>query len=225
MAESNISFKTKLRYRFDNIMARGPIALIGWLGLLSLLLVCAAAILLTVSGFTQDDGETMGFIEAAWKSLMRTLDPGTMGGDTGWGFRITMLGVTLGGIFIVSTLIGVLASGISNKLDELRKGHSFVVEKDHTLILGWSEKIFPIISELLIANENQKKPVIVILGEKDKVEMEDELKSKIPDTKNTRVICRSGSTVDLNDIEIVNPHESRSIIILAHEGKDRKSVV
>lgn len=220
MAERNISFKTKLRYRFDNIMARGPIALIGWLGLLSLILVCAAGILLTISGFTQDDGETMGFIEATWKSLMRTLDPGTMGGDTGWGFRLTMLGVTLGGIFIVSTLIGVLASGISNKLDELRKGHSFVVEKGHTLILGWSEKIFPIITELLIANDNQKNPVIVILGHKDKVEMEDELKAKIPDTKNTRVICRSGSTIDLNDIEIVNPHESRSIIILAQEGHD-----
>jgi voltage-gated potassium channel Kch len=128
--------------------------------------------------------------------------------------------VTLGGLFIVSTLIGVLASGISSKLDDLRKGHSFVVEKGHTLILGWSEKIFPIISELLIANENQKNPVIVILGLKDKVEMEDEIKTKIPDTKNTRVICRSGSTIDLNDIEIVNPHDSRSIIILAQEGHD-----
>jgi voltage-gated potassium channel Kch len=201
-------------------MAKGPIALIGWLGVLSLVLVVVAALILTVTGFTQDDGETMNFVEASWKSLMRTLDPGTMGGDTGWGFRIIMLGVTLGGIFIVSTLIGVLASGISNKLDELRKGHSFVVEKGHTLILGWSEKIFPIISELLIANENQKSPVIVILGHLDKVVMEDEIKTRIPDTGNTRVICRSGSTIDLNDLEIVNPHDSRSIIILTQDGND-----
>jgi voltage-gated potassium channel Kch len=209
-----------MRYRFDNLMSKGPIALIGWLGILSLILVCTAAVILTLTGLTQDDGETMNFVEAAWKSLMRTLDPGTMGGDTGWGFRITMLGVTLGGIFIVSTLIGVLASGISSKLEDLRKGHSFVVEKNHTLILGWSEKIFPIISELLIANENQKKPVIVILGHKDKVEMEDEISTKIPDTKTTKIICRSGSTIDLNDLEIVNPHDSRSIIILSQDGSD-----
>ncbi|HMQ79738.1 MAG TPA: TrkA C-terminal domain-containing protein [Ignavibacteria bacterium] len=220
MSSKNISFRQKLRYKFDNLMAKGPIALIGWLGILSLVLVVVAALILTVTGFTQDDGETMNFVEASWKSLMRTLDPGTMGGDTGWGFRIIMLGVTLGGIFIVSTLIGVLASGISNKLDELRKGHSFVVEKGHTLILGWSEKIFPIISELLIANENQKNPVIVILGHPDKVAMEDEIKSRMPDTKNTRVICRSGSTIDLNDLEIVNPHDSRSIIILTQDGND-----
>jgi ion channel POLLUX/CASTOR len=217
---TNISFTQKLRYKFDNLMSKGTIALIGWLGLLSLLLVTIGAIILTLSGFSQDDAESIGFIEAAWGSLMRTLDPGTMGGDTGWGFRLTMLGVTLGGIFIVSTLIGVLASGISNKLDELRKGHSFVVEKGHTLILGWSEKIFPIISELLIANANQKNPVIVVLAAKDKVEMEDMLSSKIPDTRNTRIICRNGSTIDLNDIEIVNPHDTKSIIILSPEDNE-----
>lgn len=217
---NNISTSQKLRYKFDNLMSKGTIALIGWLGLLSLLLVSIAAIILTITGFAQEDGSSLDFIEAAWGSLMRTLDPGTMGGDTGWGFRLTMLGVTLGGIFIVSTLIGVLASGISNKLDDLRKGHSFVVEKGHTLILGWSEKIFPIISELIIANSNQKDAVIVILASKDKVEMEDEVNSKIPDSKNTRIICRNGSTVDLNDIEIVNPHEAKSIIILSPEGNE-----
>lgn len=220
MSVHNISISQKVRYRFDNLMSKGTIALIGWLGILSLMLVTAAGIVLSFTGIAQDDGESMNFLEAAWKSLMRTLDPGTMGGDTGWEFRIIMLLVTLGGIFIVSTLIGVLASGISSKLDELRKGHSFVVEKGHTLILGWSEKVFPIISELLIANENQKHPVIVILGDKDKVEMEDEVKTKNPDTKNTRVICRSGSTIDQNDLGIVNPHDSRSIIILASDGSD-----
>jgi len=220
MHKQKISFKEKFSYWFDNLMAKGPIALIGWLGLLSLLLVIIAGIVVTAAGFSPENEEPLGFIEAAWNSLMRTLDPGTMGGDTGWGFRLTMLGVTLGGIFIVSTLIGILASGISNKLDDLRKGHSFVVEKNHTLILGWSEKIFPIISELVIANDNQKKPVIVILASKDKVEMEDEVKSRIPDPKNTKIICRSGSTIDPFDLEIVNPHDARSIIIIAPEESD-----
>lgn len=220
MSHTNISFSQKLRYKFDNLMSKGPIAMIGTLGLLSILLVATAGIILTITGFSQEDAESLGFIEAAWESLMRTLDPGTMGGDTGWGFRIVMLSVTLGGIFIVSTFIGVLANGISNKLDELRKGHSFVIEKGHTLILGWSEKIFPIISELVIANSNQKNPVIVILAPKDKVEMEEEISNHISDTKNTRIICRNGSAVDLHDLEIVNPHEAKSIIILAPEDNE-----
>lgn len=196
-------------------MSAGPIALIGWLGITSLALVIAAAAIISIGGLTQDEGSAIGFIEAAWDSLMRTLDPGTMGGDTGWGFRIVMLGVTIGGILIVSLLIGILANGISGKLDDLRKGHSFVIETNHTLILGWSEKIFPIISEIIIANENQKNPLIVILAPLDKVEMEDEIRIKIPELKNTRVICRTGDPIDSDDLKIVNPDKARSILILA----------
>jgi voltage-gated potassium channel Kch len=210
-----ITLKQRLRYRFDNLMSAGPIALIGWLGLLSLLLVLTAGLIISIVGLTQEEGGVLGFGEAAWESLMRTLDPGTMGDDTGWGYRIVMLGVTLGGIFLVSTLIGILSSGISGKLDELRKGHSFVVEKNHTLILGWSDKIFPIIQELIIANENRKNPSIVILASNDKVEMEDEIKAKIPDSGNTRIICRNGSPIDLDDLKIVNLNEARSILVLS----------
>ncbi len=196
-------------------MAAGPIALIGWLGLASLLLVLAAGFIIAIVELSQENSPVLGFGEATWESLMRTLDPGTMGGDTGWGFRVVMLSVTLGGIFIVSTLIGILSNSISNKLDELRKGHSFVVEKNHTLILGWSEKIFPIISELIIANENQKNPSVVVLAPTDKVEMEDDIKLKIPSPENTRIICRSGNPIDLDDLKIVNLDGARSILIVA----------
>lgn len=215
---NRFSLKQVLHYKFDNTMSKGVIALIGWLGVLSLLLIIIASIIVIIIGIAPEGEESLGFIETAWRSLMRTLDPGTMGGDTGWSFRIVMLGVTLGGIFIVSTLIGVLSSGIEGKLDELRKGRSFVVEKNHTLMLGWSSKIIPIISELIIANENQKKPRIVILADMDKVAMEDEIKSKITKLGNTKIICRSGSPLDLTDLEIVNPHDARSIIVISPDN-------
>jgi len=212
------TFSAILRYKFDNLMSRGSGALIGALGILSLCLVIIAAAIIVIVGITPEGSEeSLGFFEAAWSSLMRTLDPGTMGGDAGWSFRIVMFCVTLGGIFIVSTLIGVLASGIGNKLDDLRKGKSPVMEDNHTLILGFSEKIFTIISELTIANENQKNPSIVILANKDKVEMEDEIDIRVPDTKNTTIICRNGNPIDLDDLEIVNPHSARSIIVLLPE--------
>ena len=212
-----VSTSQKLRYRFDQSMAAGPIALIGWLGLISLFLIFLAAIVLTLTGIKPegDDAQRLSFPEAAWESLMRTLDPGTMGGDTGWGFRAIMFLVTLSGLFIISSLIGVLTSGLESKMDELRKGRSFVVEENHTLILGWSANVFTIVSELVIANENQKAPRIVILADRDKVEMEEELRSKVGSTKNTRVICRTGSPIDLYDLEIANPHQAKSIIILS----------
>lgn len=212
-----ISLSQKLRYKFDNLMSKGPIAMISLLAVLSILVVIVAGIVLSLFSISPEGSEPMGFVESVWQSLMRTLDSGTMGGDNGWGFRIIAFLVTLGGIFIISTLIGVLGSGIEEKLEQLRKGRSFVIEKNHTLILGWSSKVFTVISELVISNENQKNPRIVILADKDKVEMEDEIRDKLGDLKNTKVICRSGSPNDLSDLAIANPQDSRSIIILAPE--------
>ncbi len=198
-------------------MSAGPIAIIAWLGILSLLLILFAAIILNIFKIAQDGGEPLAFVEAFWESLMRALDTGTVAGDIGWGFRIVGLVITLGGIFIVSMLIGIISNAIQNKIEDLRKGRSLVLENGHTLILGWSSKIFSIISELIVANENQKNAKIVILADLDKIEMEDEIKTVIPDTKNTKIICRSGSPIDINDLKIVNPGNAKSIIIVSPE--------
>jgi voltage-gated potassium channel Kch len=211
------TFRQKLRYSFDNTMSRGTGALIGWLALLSLVVILVASSLVNLFDIVPEGADKPSFVESLWMSLMREMDSGTLGGDNGWGFRIVMLVVTLGGIFILSTLIGVLSSGIEAKIDEMRKGRSLVIEENHTLILGWSSKVFTIISELVIANESQKRPRIVVMGNKDKVEMEDEIRSKIPDLRNTKVICRSGNPNDLVDLNIANPHQAKSIIILAPE--------
>lgn len=222
------TLKEKLRYQFDNTMSKGPIALIGWLGIVSVVMIFIISLIVVITGIApeQEDGAAIGLIQMMWMGLMRTLDAGTMGGDEGnWSFLFAMLAITMGGIFIVSTLIGVLTSGIESKIEELRKGRSFVIEKNHTVILGWSEQIFSIIPELVEANTNQKRPSIVILSEKDKVEMEDEIRSKITDTKNTRIVCRSGSPIDMADIQIVTPQEAKSIIILGPEASDPDSHV
>jgi ion channel POLLUX/CASTOR len=167
-----------------------------------------------------NEPEGYSFPEALWQSLMHSMDAGTVAGDNGWSYRFVMLLVTLGGIFIMGSLISILSSGLEAKLEELRKGRSFVCEENHTLILGWSSRIFLIISELAIANENAVKPRVVILSDKDKVEMEDEIRDKVGDTGKTKVVCRSGSPIDLTDLEIVNPHSTKSIIILSPENSD-----
>ena len=141
-------------------------------------------------------------------------------GDTGWQLRLLMLIVTIGGIFIVSILIGTITSGLEARLAELRKGRSRVIEQNFTLILGWSSKVYSIIGELLIANSNQKDPCIVILSERDKIEMEDDIRAKFANTANTRVICRSGNPLDLDDLAVVDPHSARSIIVLAPETEN-----
>ncbi|ARM89068.1 hypothetical protein RHEC894_CH02783 [Rhizobium sp. CIAT894] len=218
-------WRAHLRYQFDKSMAAGPIALIGWLAVISIVVIVIAGLLLTLTGIAPDGGERMSFVEGAWESLMRTMDAGTMGGDLGWPFRGVSLVVTISGIFVFSALIGVLSSGLEEKLGDLRKGRSQVLENDHTIIFNWSPSIFDVVSELVIANASRRRPRIVIMAAKDKVEMEDELADKIGDLKNTRIICRSGDPTDLYDINIVNPQTSRSIIVLSPEGDHADSEV
>ncbi len=209
-----IGFRQRLKYAFDNTMSAGTIAIIGWLFILSVILVLISGLVIVFVGITQADGEKISIYNAIWESLMRTMDSGNVANDTSWSMRAIMIIVTVGGIFLVSTLIAILGNGVQTKIEELRKGKSFVIEKNHTLILGWSSKIFTIISELSIANENQKKPRIVVLADKDKVEMEDEIRVKVPNMRNTRVIVRSGNPVDTDDLSVANPNDAKAIIIL-----------
>ncbi len=107
-----ITTADRLRYQFDNTMSRGTIALIGWLAILSLIMILAISLFVFVTGAdATGEGGRLGFSDLLWRGLLRTLDPGTMGGDQGSVlFLASMLAITLGGIFLVSTLIGVLTS-------------------------------------------------------------------------------------------------------------------
>src|SRR5215208_1560759 len=137
-----ITLANRLRYWFDNTMARGTVALIGWLFVLLAALVVASALVVYATGVAPEvGGHRPGFLQTLWLNLMRAIDPGNVGGDEGsWPFMLSMLAITAGGILVFSTLIGVIFTGIDNKLDELRKGRSLVVERGHTVIYGWSSR-------------------------------------------------------------------------------------
>lgn len=204
----------KLRYKFDNLMSKGT-------GILLLSLASATAIMIAVISlivWITQSGPTSSFTELLWMGLMRAIDSGTVSGDTGSiGYIFLMFITTLGGIFILSILIGILTTGIEAKLDSLRKGRSRVIEKDQTIILGWSEQIFTIIEELIEANSNRKHACIVIMGNHDKSEMDDAIRERIIDMKTTRIVTRQGNPIDIDDLEIVSLNTSRSIIIIPED--------
>lgn len=217
-------FRAWAQYQFDKSMARGTPALVGWLALAAILIVATAAALVALVQIRPDGEPPYNFFEGLWASLMRTLDPGTMGQDRGWAFRLVMLLVTLTGIFLVSTLIGVLSSGIQTRLGQLRKGRSFVLEQGHTIIFNWSPSVFDVVSELIAAGEPGRKRCIVLMSNRDKAFMEDEMRQKVPRRRAT-IICRSGDPTDLQDLAIVNPQAAATIIILAPEEEGGDSCV
>lgn len=218
--KSEIKFKDRLKYAVDNTFSKGSAALIFWLAVLSVVIIGFMAFVVTAFKIAPDGEAPLGFWEAFWRNLMRTLDAGTMGGDAGWGFRIAMLVVTIGGVFVISTLIGILSSAIEAKLEDLRKGRSRLLENNHTIILGWTEQIYTIIPELIAANSNQKSSCIAILSERDKVEMEEALNTRIEKTGSTHIVCRSGNPMEVADLSMVSINSSRSIIVLSPDATE-----
>ena len=218
------TWRERLSYRFDNALAKGPLVLIGWLALAATILVIVATIIsLAIPGVAP---EGTGLKEVFWDFLFQALTPNPFDVTSPLPFLLVMLVVTLGSLFMVSILIGTLTTGIEERLEHMRRGRSRVLENDHTVILGWSHQIFTIIQEIVTANENRKSgAVIAILADRDKVEMENDVRDRVPEPKNTRIICRSGAPIDPTDLEIISPHTARSIIILPPEEGDSDSYI
>ncbi|MEU4836030.1 potassium transporter TrkA, partial [Streptosporangium sp. NPDC023615] len=217
--------RERLRYWFDNTMSRGTTALIGWLALISLgliLLVTAGALWLTPREAAQHHGAP-GML---WMTLMRTLSPGKVASDTGSApFVALMFVASLGGIFVVSALVGVLANGLMGRFEELRKGRSRIIETGHIVVLGWSEQVFTIISELVQAHASDRGSVIAILADRDKLAMEDEIRRFVGDTGRTRLVCRTGRPSEPTDLDLMNLGSARSVVVLSPQGEDPDSHV
>lgn len=218
------SIREQLQYRFDKWMSRGMLALIGLLTVITVLTVSTVAAVVALFKLHPAD-KNIDFFEAFWLSLMRTLDAGTMGADSGQSFRLAMLVVTLAGLVIVASLIGVVSNAFNSKVEQLRKGKSRVLEENHTLILGWNSKVFQIIRELALANESRQKPKIVVMADLDKVEMEDEIHRQVRNLGNTEVIVRSGDPMSLVDLKMTNHQKARSILVLPPDGLEFRDSV
>ena len=205
-----------MRYRFDAALSRGPAVVISWLGLVTLSVIVISALtmaLFRLHGINGDE-KPLGFFEAFWQSLLRVIDGGTFAGDKTPLTRLVALLITLCGIFLAGSLIGLIASSVDHQIDELRKGRSAVVEDDHTLILGWSPRVPAVVSELVVANASRKKAAVVVLAGQDKTEMEEALRDRVGDFGSTRLVCRSGDTADPRALDLVNARGARSIIIV-----------
>lgn len=213
----NFTLRQRMRYRFDNALSRGIWVVLLWLGLLTLAFFALVAVIISITGIGPGD-EGTSFFEGFWYAMTRSLDPGTFSGDDGSKFRIIMLVVTITGIFIAATIIGLISSGIDSRVESLRRGRSLVVEEGHTVIIGRSDKLVTVISELVEANLSERGLAIVVLTPDDTVEVIDDIRMAVPDMKTSRLVVRSGSATRIHDVAQTNPASAKSIIVL--QGDD-----
>ncbi|KAL1180878.1 hypothetical protein V6Z11_A02G008500 [Gossypium hirsutum] len=151
------------------------------------------------------------------------LQEGNHANSEGMGPRLVSVSISFGGMLIFAMMLGLVSDAISEKLDSLRKGRSEVVEQNHTLILGWSDKLGSLLNQLVIANESLGGGIVVVMAERDKEEMELDIAKMEFDFRGTSVICRSGSPLILADLKKVSVSKARAIVVLADDGNADQS--
>uniref|UniRef100_A0A5B7BM51 Putative ion channel CASTOR-like isoform X1 n=1 Tax=Davidia involucrata TaxID=16924 RepID=A0A5B7BM51_DAVIN len=211
-----VSLNKQLAYRVDAALSVHPYAKPSALLVATLLLICLGG--LALFGVTDDS-----LADCLWLSWTYVADSGNHANSEGIGPRLVSVSISFGGMLIFAMMLGLVSDSISEKFDSLRKGRSEVVEQNHTLILGWSDKLGSLLNQLAIANESLGGGIVVVMAERDKEEMELDIAKMEFHFRGTYVICRSGSPLILADLKKVSVSKARAIIVLAEDGNADQS--
>ena len=210
-----------LKYKFDQVMAKGMHAQLTLLALLGVLfLVGATALMMFVDTDISYWGQPMVSVQQVlWINLLHILDPTNLvfTRASGWVAAGVFLVIAVAGLFTVGALIGIITAWIEDRTRDLRKGRSKVVERDHLVILGWDNRVPGIVSGLAIAHEivdgKKGRARIAVLANRDLDQTEEELEDV--DLKTSSLILRRGNPLDPEDLHIVSACSGRCIIIPA----------
>ncbi|GAA4436981.1 CASTOR/POLLUX-related putative ion channel [Bremerella cremea] len=219
------TLRERLRYKFDTFISKGGRSIFFSLVVVFLVLFGLLAGLRGVSMLMHPKGvshETHdSFLGQSYIIFLELTDPGNMNQDKFASplFKVSGVLAGLAGVIILSMLIAFITTALDQKLSELRKGFSRVIESDHTLILGWNHRVPEILRELIIANESEDDACVVILADLPKEEMDDYLKVHVTDRQTTRIVTRSGKPSAKHNLEIVSLPTSKSVVILASCGE------
>lgn len=200
--------KEKLQYWFDTAMSGGMKSMITALFTATTIVVVVFGILIALLS-------KMRIVKGVWVSFMHVIDPGTLTADeNGFFYMLCMTFVTFFGIAVFSTLVGIINTGIQEKMESLKKGKSKILEEDHIVILGFDNEIYTILEELIEANRVKESGTIVILDGTHSIEdMQELVAQRIQNTYNTKIIYRAGMIYDVSTVSMCSLETCKSIIV------------
>ena len=205
------SLKKRFLYWFDNRMAEGSFALIRLLAVVTLIVILLIAFLV----FRLTYNEESSFLSSFWESLSTVINawmPAFEDGDGSLAYLIPMSLAAIAGLFITSVLIGIVSSGIEEKITDLKKGRSEILEEDHIVVLGFYPGEYTLLQQLVLAADDNPC-CIVVAGDTDQEEMQQYIRDNVEHPKNVRIICRTVDIFDPAALERCALDSCRSVII------------
>jgi hypothetical protein len=199
---AKVAFGSRLRYYFDNSMSKaGSFVLYAFI-LLAILSVITTAFHMWIYGTPlaneADPNDFGNNVIARMFGILGDVPAAT------WADRLTSLLGWVAETGVNAIVIGFAATAISGVVENLKAGKSAVINTDHTLILGWSNRIFPILSELAVANANIRRASVVIFANVDRIAMEDEIRARAGNLGKLKIVTRNGDPTNPSDLTRAN---------------------
>ncbi|MET7757524.1 NAD-binding lipoprotein [Streptomyces sp. NPDC005389] len=198
----------------DRTVVKGMTTAAGWLALVCLAVVAPASALLVWTDNRSPD-TVQGKVATVWRTVGQTL---RLGGEVGPPLRMVLsVLLALVSLLYVSTLVGLVTTAITDRLTELQRGQSTVVERGHSLVLGWSEQTPTLVAELLAAHAQRRNSAVVVLADRDKLDMERELRAVLIAAgggRRVRLLCRRGRPADPAALARVSPAAAGAVVVL-----------
>ena len=203
------SIRDRFRYWFDNRMSKGSLGLIRGLIAVSVVMALFTAWLIILCGFNEE-GETVSVFWDSIATLINAWMPYTEEGSPGYVVLMSLSAIA--GLLFTSVLIGIVTSAIEGRIQNLKKGNSLVLEKDHIVVLGFYPGEYTLLRQLILAAAGS--PACVVLAEDmDREEMEQALQENLEIPKNFRIICRTADITDPASLEKCSVETCRTVIV------------
>jgi Trk K+ transport system NAD-binding subunit len=217
----NISLKDRFNYWFDNRVTKGS------LGLIKALIAASVALAVLIAGLIilfrfNEEGEVGSVF---WNSIATVINAWMPYFDEGSpGYLILMSVTAIAGVLFTSVLIGIITSAIEEKIIELKRGNSRVLESGHTVVLGFYPGEYTLIRQLILAAA-EKPDCIVIADEREREEMEQEIGDNLDVPKNVKIVCRTVDITDPSSIEKCSLENCKTVIVSPTDDSKTTKIV
>ncbi len=207
--QRRFSLRERYNYWFDNRMTKGSLGLIRVLIVASVILAVIIGGLIILFGFNED-GETAYVFWDSIATIINGWMPSFEDGSPGY---VVLMSITaIAGVLFTSVLIGIITSAIEEKIENLKRGNSFVLEKDHIVVLGFYPGEYTLLRQLILAAAGS--PACVVIAEDlEREEMEQCISEALDVPKNFRIVCRTVDITDPASLEKCSVETCKTVII------------
>ena len=215
--------KEKIKYRFFSLIENSLWYFILILFIITILFVLFMSIPIIISNNADKFGSVWEniatVINAWWPSASSVTVKTTEAVETGvtQQVQVDMLVliirsiIAIFGLFFTSIMIGIVAEYITNIVNTIRFGQTKVLEHNHIILAGYDNTNRKLLYEIL--NSTHEKTKLLIIDEKPRESILDDIKTNYTIPKNMKIIIRTMKLWDIESLRKCSIETCSKIII------------